>query len=147
MQNLDPITLNDSWHYYYSDNATAMYDVVELDHLPAIPLPKLSDWMISSSVQYGADWFWRTVDLTRWDNATQLFLKIDKVPEAVSIFVNGCEIGIVEAKRAFTADVTPFITKGRNQIVLKVAGTHCANGGRFVNIHLQPVYSGVVRAH
>lgn len=138
MQTYAPIALNDGWSYFFSDNARASFNSVNLNSLPWIPLPKLSDWMITSTVYFGADWFWRTVSLDMSDSQTHVSLKMDKVPDSVAVYINGTEVVASTGRRNFSADVTSYLVSGTNDIVLKLICHRGSNGGRFVNVHLQP---------
>ncbi|MEC4819894.1 MAG: hypothetical protein SAK29_42490 [Scytonema sp. PMC 1069.18] len=138
MQTYAPITLNDGWCYFFSDNARASFNTVDLNSLPWIPLPKLSDWMITSTVHFGADWFWRSISLDMSDPLTTVHLKMDKVPDSVAVYINGTEVTGVHGRRGISADVTPYLHSGTNNIVIKLVCNRCSNGGRFVNVHLQP---------
>lgn len=148
MQIHTPIALNDGWCYFFSDNARASFNKVNLNSLPWIPLPKLSDWMITSTVYFGADWFWREVSVDLSDSNTIMHLKMDKVPDCVSVFINGVQVATTSGRRSFSTDVTSYLVSGTNDIVMKLMCDRGSNGGRFVNVHLQPSHNdNVAFAH
>ncbi len=137
MQKVNSITLNDGWSYFFTDNARASFNNVDLNALPWIPLPKLSDWMITASVHFGADWFRRTLVVDAQVMSSETLLKIDKVPDKVTVFFNGYNVGIAKGRHSFTADISTILQTGANELVLKLVCDHCTNGGRFDNVHLQ----------
>ncbi|MDX1994117.1 MAG: hypothetical protein SF029_17150 [bacterium] len=135
---MKPILLDDNWYYFYSDNAKANYVAPDLDDSAWIPLPKLSDWAVSSSVQSGVDWFRRSVPLEPTDACVTYSLQIENVPEATEIFVNGKRVGAAQARKPFNMDVTEFVALGRNLISLRLTTQSTQGGGAFGRVRLLP---------
>lgn len=149
MNILNPINLNDRWHYFFADTANINFKTVQDDPARWIPLEKLSDWLITSSVQFGTDWFWRTIELPLAGDLTKYVLQIDKVPDNVQVYINGRSIGGAEAKRIFSRDITAFVKSGVNHIIFKLTCSSCiSSGGRFGNVSLSSVSKDqVARVH
>lgn len=142
-----PINLNDSWHYLFADEANIDLRTIQRESLIWVPLTALSDWLITSSVENGTDWFWRTININRaiTQDQTRFVLKIHKVPDDVLVYVNGKPIGKVQGLHAFKADITPHIKSGNNDIIFKLTSSRFSNGGgRFGDISLNLIHSSAV---
>ncbi|MBC7872271.1 MAG: hypothetical protein H7Y09_15610 [Chitinophagaceae bacterium] len=132
-----PILLDQTWCYFYSSNTKADYSAADLDASPWIPLPYLSDWTMSSSVQSGADWFRREFNLEPTEGCINYLLQIDNAPESTVIYVNGKLVGTIEAHKSFADDVTDAVALGTNIISMKLTAQTNTGGGAFGQIRLQ----------
>ena len=131
--------LDDNWAYFFADNRRADYSDANLDVSGWIPLPRLSDWAVTSSDQDGADWFRRVVELGGTDFCANYILRIDTVPKTVSVYVNGKPIGHVQGGQSFQCDITNDVALGRNVIAMQLLCLSNTFGGSFGKIYLQPV--------
>ncbi|GAB4520577.1 MAG: hypothetical protein OHK0046_31030 [Anaerolineae bacterium] len=139
MRTLREIHLNNDWDYLFTANWRGSYADAFND--PTwIPLPDLTDWGVGAAPQAGADWFRHciSVDANAAAN-TRYILHIERVPEKVSVFVNGRAIGEIAPKTAFAQDITHALTPGDNTLALKVTCASRQGGGVFGDIALQVV--------
>ena len=133
------ISLNSvEWRYLLAQHANTDYSAVTLDDSQWIPLARLSDWVVASSAQPGADWFRCAVRLEATERCVSYQLKLDTVPESVEIYVNGQHVGSAAARRGFCADVTPLVRLGSNIIAMRLTCSG-GDGGTFGSVSLQPV--------
>jgi len=130
------ISLNDDWLYFFAENSRHDLPQVEANLAQWIPLPSLRDWAVSSSVQSGADWFRREVNLDAYVSNTIIRLLIDKAPEEVHVYFNGELLGVVEGGRSLTFDISPKVVNGENIVALRLICVSNSGGGSFGNVQL-----------
>ncbi|MFW5708594.1 MAG: sugar-binding domain-containing protein [Chloroflexota bacterium] len=137
MDHQPPIHLNENWLYLFVENQRSNFSALDLDESMWIPLPLLSDWAVSSSVQSGADWFRRTFKLDDVNRQMNYRLIIDKVPETVRVFVNGELAGEAGGGQAFESDVSRVLREGTNVIAVQLICTSDRGGGVFGEVHIR----------
>lgn len=132
------IDINVDWLYFFSNNKVSDYSDVQIDEAVWIPID-LSDWTVSSNVNSGADWFRRHIQLEPLEGCVRYVLKIERVPEAVTLFVNGKELSQIRGKESYSGDVTNFVALGNNVIAMKLTCTNNEAGGGFGKISLTAI--------
>lgn len=139
MRTLEAISLNNNWRYHFSSDHRSDFSAPEVNEAHWILLPMLEDWAVCASVQSGADWFRRVVSVDQVSKSLDYVLSISRVPETVSVYVNGYLAGSSKGNRSFSVPVTPFITWGENVIAMKLTCSSSRGGGTFGNVRLHPV--------
>lgn len=132
------IDINVDWLYFFSNNKVNDYSDIHIDEAVWIPID-LPDWTVSSKVNSGADWFRRHINLEPTEMCVRYVLQIDRVPEAVTVFVNGKELTQIRGEDAYNGDVTNFVALGRNVIAMKLTCTDNQVGGGFGKVSLTAV--------
>lgn len=137
MDTLAPISLNDDWRYHFAEKSTADYSALVVNEARWIPLSRLGDWAVGAG-QGGADWFRKTITLEPTEACVNYLLRMENVPETVTVFVNGHKIGSVTDSKYHAFDVTHAVYIGENVIALRLT---CATGGGggFGGVYLVPV--------
>ncbi len=136
MDTLTPISLNEDWRYYFSEQASADYSALVINDSKWIPLLRLEDWAVGAG-QSGADWFRRTVVLEPTEACVNYLLRLENVPDPLTVFVNGNKIGTLTGRSSYSFDVTHSVYIGENVIALRL-GSVTGNGG-FGAVHLIPM--------
>lgn len=141
MKTLTKIELNTEWGYLFAEDSLSNYSIAKTDSLFWIPLPDLRDWAVGITAQGGADWFRRTLYM---DVATQIsyVLHIENVPEFITVYVNGHNIGQADGKRALVKDISAHLITGQNIVAIKVLPHSRRSGGVFGAVYLQPMLRG-----
>lgn len=137
MNTLVPISLNEDWRYHFTDKSGVDYSALVVDEARWIPLSRLEDWAVGAG-QGGADWFRKTVVIEPVGECVNYLLRLLDVPETVTVYVNGREIGTVNASKAHSFDVTHAVSLGENVIALRLTCASGAGGG-FGGVELLPV--------
>lgn len=132
------ISLNEDWLYFFATN-TGKKNALPQTKVNWIPLPHLGDWVVTSSIQSGADWFRRKIDVIRPNHPMQYMMKFDYVPESVMLFINGNYVTNLVRNRKANVDVTEHIQEGENTITMKVVCDSNDGGGMFGDVSLQPI--------
>jgi hypothetical protein len=132
----EKILLNTDWLYLFSENGPSRLDAIETDLTAWIPLARLQDWVVTASVQSGADWFRREFVLEEKNHPVQYLLQIDRVPESVSIFVNGTDAGYIHEGEGCSKDVSRLLAPGRNVLALQLFCETGQGGGGFGDVAL-----------
>jgi hypothetical protein len=122
-------SLNDNWVYLFAENQRENYSAPDFDDSAWIPLPQLSDWSVASSVNSGADWFRRAIELTSTEVCVNYELTIGHLPETACVYLNGQLVGNAERNKPFGCDVTSYVALGRNVLAIQLIYTSEAGGG------------------
>jgi hypothetical protein len=138
MMTISAISLDTNWSYLFAGNVRSDYSGADVDDRQWIPLPGITDWVVTKSAQTGADWFRRRVTLTPTEHCVRYIMHIEKVPERVDVYVNGYLVGTVEGKRSAKFDVTDHVFLGENILAIKLTKTSAKYSGFFGRIVLQP---------
>ena len=139
MMTHDEINLTHDWLYNFTNNTGADYSKLDQAETTWIPLPELSDWSVTNSVQAGADWFRKHFTLDATEGCVRYWLIVERVPEHIALFINGVSVGKVEANsaKAPRVDVTEHVALGQNVLAMKLTSTTEKSGGRFGRIYLK----------
>lgn len=137
MDTLAPISLNENWRYHFEETLTSDYSALVVNDAHWIPLSRLNDWSVAAG-QPGADWFRREVTLHSTGECVNYLLRLQHIPEPVTVFINGQRIATVQPQKTYSLDVTHAVHLGDNVIALRVTGAK-GGGGGFGGLVLIPV--------
>jgi hypothetical protein len=138
MANQMEINLGTDWLYLFTANTGADYSKLDTKNTAWIPLPQLSDWSVTKTGQSGTDWFRRHIELEPTEDCVRYFLRIERVPEQVVIYLNGTRVDSLSASenRPLHTDVTDFVALGENILALKLTYSSDKSGGAFGRVTL-----------
>jgi hypothetical protein len=139
MSNPPVMILNSNWCYLFAENTKASFSGVDVDDSRWIPLPNVTDWTVASSAPQGVDWFRRAVMIEPPGMCANYVLRINRVPEALQVYVNGRLAGEASSGKPFSRDVTDFVAVGRNVLALKLTVSKPNGGGTLGDIRLEQV--------
>jgi len=142
MMTHDEINLITDWQYNFISNKNADYSKPDLSEAGWIPLPELADWSVTNSVQSGADWFRKHFTLTPTEGCVRYALVLERAPEHLMLYVNGANIGSIEAgsTKPLELDITERVALGVNVLAMKLTSTTEKSGGKFGRIYLKRIF-------
>lgn len=137
----DEINLITDWLYNFISNKNADYSKPDFSEAGWIPLPELADWSVTNSVQSGADWFRKWFTLHPTENCVRYLLVLERAPEYLTVYINGVNIGSVEAgtTKPLELDITERVALGENVLAMKLTSTTEKSGGKFGRIYLKRI--------
>lgn len=138
MTNQLEINLGTDWLYHFTTNTSADFSKTEIKETGWIPLPQLSDWSVSKTGQGGTDWFRRRIVLQPTDGCVRYFLRIERVPESVVVYVNGTKVDAAGGgdPKPFYKDITDYVALGTNILALRLSYSSDKSGGSFGKVTL-----------
>lgn len=141
------LNLNTGWSYLFADIPQHDIQGIETDSALWIPLGELSDWLITSSVEFGRDWFLHTLDFAP-DDQRRYVLHIARVPDEVEVYLNRRLIAQIHSGGAFSADITKQLRPQGNELILKLTCSPChRGGGRFGDISINAITNSPAHAY
>ena len=135
--------INDNW--LFTDDYTKGFEKAEEVRIPHNP--SLLPLHYSSPDYYEmVSGYKKTIVLEEEDLDKRIFLLFEGVAHIATLYFNGKEIGThYSGYTSFTYEVTEFIKKGENEIVLKVDGRESCNTPPFGFVIDYLTYSGIYR--
>ena len=135
--------INDNW--LFTDDYTKGFEKAEEVRIPHNP--SLLPLHYSSPAYYEmVSGYKKTIVLEEEDLDKRIFLLFEGVAHIATLYFNGKEIGThYSGYTSFTYEVTEFIKKGENEIVLKVDGRESCNTPPFGFVIDYLTYSGIYR--
>ena len=135
--------INDNW--LFTDDYTKGFEKAKEVRIPHNP--SLLPLHYSSPDYYEmVSGYKKTIVLEEEDLDKRIFLLFEGVAHIATLYFNGKEIGThYSGYTSFTYEVTEFIKKGENEIVLKVDGRESCNTPPFGFVIDYLTYSGIYR--
>ena len=135
--------INDNW--LFTDDYTKGFEKAKEVRIPHNP--SLLPLHYSSPAYYEmVSGYKKTIVLEEEDLDKRIFLLFEGVAHIATLYFNGKEIGThYSGYTSFTYEVTEFIKKGENEIVLKVDGRESCNTPPFGFVIDYLTYSGIYR--
>lgn len=116
------IALDADWRYFPTEIMDAAYGVSELDVSSWGVLDELSGYPRDLIAVTGTLNLRRTFDLEPMGSAcVRIHLHCTIAPADTAIFINGWQVGVVQAGQPLDADITDFVSLEDNLILLKVS--------------------------
>lgn len=135
MANLKQITLDTNWRYFPTEVMDEAFGTSALDESSWGTLAQLAAWPREVLSFYGELHLQHTFDLEPiGDVCVRYQLHLEATPAETSVFVNGWQVGTMQAGQSLTVDVTDYVTLEANLILMKVS-----KKGDIGAIWLQPV--------
>ncbi len=133
------LTLDSNWVYCFTQNNKPDLSTSPSTDSAWIPLPNIGDWAVGTTVEYGVDWFKRSVLIEPTNTCVAYFLCVENVPGETSIYVNGKQVAEIQVHSSCRLNVTHFVALGVNEIILKVMCKSHTPGGVFGSMFLESV--------
>lgn len=135
--------INDNW--LFTDDYSKGFDKAEGVRIPHNP-SKLPLHYSSPDNYEMVSGYKKTIILEEEDLDKRIFLRFDGVAHIATLYFNGKEIGThYSGYTSFTYEVTEFIKKGDNEIILKVDSRESCNIPPFGFVIDYLTYSGIYR--
>jgi hypothetical protein len=122
MTNLNPISLDNDWRYYPTDDVDPTYGSSELDEASWGVLNTLATWPRDLLPRFDTLHLRHTFDLEPiTDVCVRYVLHVEAAPEGTTVFINGWHVGTAQAGKALVSDVTDYVTLEGNVLLLKIS--------------------------
>ncbi|ETS75576.1 hypothetical protein PFICI_12520 [Pestalotiopsis fici W106-1] len=118
------LTVQD-WSPQYPNTTGVNSSATIKERLPTVSLTELIPWPNITSLEYasGVGVYNTTIDLTRPDNSTLVFLSVGEVEGTFGVSFNGEEIASIDQFGNKDIDITSLVLAGTNSLEITVATT------------------------
>ena len=135
--------INDNW--LFTDDYSKGFDKAEGVRIPHNPSTLPLHYSSPSNYEMVSG-YKKTIVLEEEDLDKRIFLRFDGVAHIATLYFNGKEIGThYSGYTSFTYEVTKYIKKGDNEVILKVDSRESSNIPPFGFVIDYLTYSGIYR--